>query len=117
MVHANLFPAEDAARFPDNAWADPITGALVVTSARGIVEDRSYGRLLTAFGVTRAESRLADAVLSGLSLDQFAELQGLSSHTVRNQMRALLRKTETRTQQDFIRKILLLINPIEVLHS
>lgn len=117
MIHANIFRGDDGQRFPENVWSDPVTGALVITSASGAIDKPNYEGCLRAFGATKAESKLAAALVSGLTLDEFAAANDLSGHTVRNQMRALLRKTETRSQQEFIRKVVRLANPLRELRT
>ena len=111
MVHANIFPSDIGEEFPGNVWSDPVIGALVVA---GIIpaEEATYEDLVTAFGATSAEAKLAAAVIAGQSLYEFADNCGVSRHTVRNQMRALLRKTDTLNQRQFVRKILSYVSPI-----
>ena len=59
--------------------------------------------LRDAFGFTPAEVRLALAVLNDFSVAEYADANRLSRHTVRNQMRAVLRKSGTRKQSELVR--------------
>ena len=66
-----------------------------------------------SLGATPAEALLAEAIISGQSLYDFADTNSLSRHTVRNQMRALLQKTSTSSQTDFVRKMYMLSSPFK----
>lgn len=58
--------------------------------------------LRSAFGMTQAEAMLAVALCRGASLAEFAEARGISIHTARTQLRALLGKTRTERQADLV---------------
>ncbi len=105
VIHRHIFPAAADHRFPCSAWSDPVAGAFVITGPSGLGEETSYEQLASTFGATPAEARLAAAIMTGQSLNEYAEANTLSPHTVRNQMRALLQKTGTRNQADFIRRL------------
>ena len=55
-----------------------------------------------ALGVTPAEARLAFAMLHDKTLQEYADEQEISIHTVRIQMRSLLAKTNTRRQSELV---------------
>jgi len=55
------------------------------------------------FRLTPAEQRLAGHFLNGVTLREAAEREGVSLHTVRNQMKQILHKTECRRQVDLVR--------------
>ncbi len=55
-----------------------------------------------AFGLTQAEAGLAVGLCRGRSLAEFAAERGISIHTVRTQLRALLGKTRTERQADLV---------------
>ena len=116
MLHAHLFPEQAELAFPTNVWADPIAGAIVIAGANDLA-DRSYADLARGLGATAAEARLAEALLGGESLYDYADRRGLSRHTVRNQMRALLLKSGTRNQTDFMRTMLHLASPLRSFES
>lgn len=59
----------------------------------------------SALNLTPAEARLALAVASRKSLKQYAAEAGISFHTARAQMRALLDKTDTHRQVDLVHKL------------
>ena len=58
--------------------------------------------LRSAFGLTQAEAMLAVGLCRGASLGEFAQERGISIHTVRTQLRALLGKTRTDRQADLV---------------
>lgn len=55
-----------------------------------------------AFGLTQAEAMLAVGLCRGASLAEFAAERGISIHTARTQLRALLGKTRTERQADLV---------------
>lgn len=111
VFHAHIFPESVEINFPEAVWADPVVGALVICSSDGLEAQPAYGKLIEGFGATPAETTLAEALLSGMSLYDYASLNKLSRHTVRNQMRALLTKTQTRNQTEFVHNMLQLASP------
>lgn len=58
------------------------------------------------FGLTRAEARLAAHLLGGGTTASYAAKQGLSPHTVRNQLRAIYAKTNTNRQVSLLQLLL-----------
>lgn len=61
------------------------------------------GRL---YGLTRAETRIADGLLQGSDLRETAESLGVSYHTARSQSKSIYAKTGTRGQADLMRLLL-----------
>ena len=61
--------------------------------------------LIHRYRLTRAESRLALAIISGESLRQYSETKGVGIETVRTQMKQILSKTGTHRQLDFIKLV------------
>lgn len=59
--------------------------------------------LRTLFGLTPAEARLALELTRSADLQQAAEQLNLSANTVKSQLRAVFRKTNTRRQQELVR--------------
>jgi DNA-binding CsgD family transcriptional regulator len=55
-----------------------------------------------ATGLTQAEARLAKALVSGASPNEYAEAAGISPNTVRRQLAAAFLKTETNKQSELI---------------
>lgn len=112
ILHAHPFPSTCDHDFPEAVWSDPVVGAIVVSGAFGLENDPGYRRLALSLGATEAEARLAQSLMDGNTLYEYADSRGLSRHTVRNQMRALLHKTDTRNQTDFVRRLQRLASPL-----
>ena len=55
------------------------------------------------FGLSQAEIRLAQALLTGMEATEYARDAGISANTVRSQLRSLFDKTGTRRQTDLVR--------------
>ena len=58
--------------------------------------------LTDLFGLTLAESRLAECLIQGISPTQYAAQQTLSQNTVRNQLKSIFEKTGVRRQSDLV---------------
>lgn len=102
VIHSHIFPERAQHDFPGSVWSDPVAGAFVIAGRLGLNPSQPYTDIVTGFGATPAEARIAQALMDGNSLYEFADANDLSRHTVRNQMRALLHKTGARNQADFI---------------
>jgi len=59
--------------------------------------------LQSIYGLTNAEGRLVEALLTGLTLESFAEQSYISVNTVRTHLKSVYRKTETNRQPELIR--------------
>jgi DNA-binding CsgD family transcriptional regulator/PAS domain-containing protein len=59
--------------------------------------------LRQTYGLTPAETEIANALLTGFSLEEIAQLRKVSIGTVRSQMKGLMGKTDTQRQGDLIR--------------
>jgi len=59
--------------------------------------------LRSIYGLTNAEGRLVEALLTGLTLESFAEQSHISVNTVRTHLKSVYRKTETNRQPELIR--------------
>ena len=73
---------------------------LILDPERG--EPSPRDRLEDLFGLTRAEARVAAGLLDGQSPNQIAAALGVSVHTVRSQVRAILGKSGTSSQLQFV---------------
>ena len=58
--------------------------------------------LTSRFGLTAAETALSEALLSGMTLKQFAQARGVSIHTVRAQLGAVFEKTGVSQQSQLV---------------
>lgn len=59
--------------------------------------------LKTLFGLTSAETQIANALLTGLSVEEIAELRSVTPGTLRVQLKAIFQKTNTRRQSELVR--------------
>jgi DNA-binding CsgD family transcriptional regulator len=62
--------------------------------------------LRQAFGLTRAEASVAVALSSGRGVDEIARMRGVSIGTLRNQLKIILAKTDTRRQAGLVALLL-----------
>jgi DNA-binding CsgD family transcriptional regulator/PAS domain-containing protein len=90
-----LSPAPPAALTP---WSESGVAAIAFVKTLGMTRSPGVDRLRATWGFTRAESRLADLLLQGTTLEAAAQRTGISKNTVRTQLRGLLEKTGTQRQ-------------------
>lgn len=91
---------------PGGCFVNFSAGYLVVIFIERISEPISLDELLIQrYRLTKAESRLAQAVASGETLRHFSERNNLGIETVRTQMKQILSKTGTHRQLDFIKLV------------
>ena len=57
------------------------------------------------YGLTPAESRLAEALMAGQTLADYGDLSQLTRNTLKTQLRSLFEKTDTKRQSDLIRSL------------
>lgn len=83
---------------PRHHALNPSSGPLALVA---LLDNQPRGELLAdIFQLTPAERRLAELVSRGLTPEQSAQRLGVSINTVRSQLRALFRKTETERQAE-----------------
>jgi len=75
--------------------------AVIMTPSSSHVELRAED-IRAAAGLTPAEARLAQALVSGATLSEYAEAAGLSINTVRRHLASAFFKTETNKQGELI---------------
>lgn len=85
-----------------DAIIDP--GPLVMLVVHGSLEIASLPMdlLWRAFSLTESEARLAEALLAGATLADFAKEREVSKQTLRNQLVGVMRKTGTRRQSELV---------------
>lgn len=85
-----------------DAILDP--GPLVMLVVHGSQEMSSLPTdlLWRAFSLTESEARLAEALLGGATLADFAKEREVSKQTLRNQLVGVMRKTGTRRQSELV---------------
>lgn len=99
--------ARQAVRGPQHyqlhdAILDP--GPLVMLVVHGSLNASSLpiDLLWRAFGLTESEARLAEALLNGDTLADFAQERAVSKQTLRNQLVGVMRKTGTGRQSELV---------------
>lgn len=85
-----------------DAMLDP--GPLVMLVVHGSLEVSSLPTdlLWRSFSLTDSEARLAEALLNGATLADFAKEREVSKQTLRNQLVGVMRKTGTRRQSELV---------------
>ena len=85
-----------------DAILDP--GPLVMLVVHGSIEIAALPMdlLWRSFGLTESEARLAEALLGGATLADFAKERAVSKQTLRNQLVGVMRKTGTRRQSELV---------------
>jgi DNA-binding CsgD family transcriptional regulator len=80
--------------------------ALILVSDPEFRDSMLAARLARTFGLTGAETRLAAYLARGERLSSIAQETGLALSTLRAQLRAVFKKTETTRQADLVRIVL-----------
>ena len=112
LLHAHVMPRDVDHGFPSICWTDPVIGAFVVSGTFGCDQTSSISTLAKVLGATPAEARLAQALASGEILADYADRIGIRRVTARNQLQALLNKTETHSQAQLVSLLLSLQSPL-----
>lgn len=77
----------------------------VFISASGCAHLRTEA-LSALYGFTSAEAKLASLIADGLSLEDAANVLGISIHTVRTQLKAIFTKTQVSRQTELVARLL-----------
>ncbi len=90
-------------------WASPFgqhaAGAVFVSDPSAQVQPL-VNSLCSLYQLTLAEARLAQALVNGLTLQEYADRQAVSIHTVRSQFKSAALKVGVARQADFVRTVL-----------
>lgn len=94
---------------PLPAWSSPFgersTAAVFLSDPRKLIGSL-VGMLRELYGMTPAEARLTEAMVNGLTPQEFADRQQISLHTVRSQFKAAAARVGTTRQADLVRIVL-----------
>lgn len=94
-------------QLPDNLGALAIKPLTVMIIGDPDTSDRSPSdRLRGLYGLAAAEARLAAALVSGLTLQQYAEANGVTRNTAATQLKSIMTKLGAGRQSDVVRIIL-----------
>ncbi len=66
------------------------------------------------YGLTTKESRLAEALLNGETLERFCRTRCVSANTARTQLKSIYQKTGTHRQAELVRTLATLFGPLEL---
>jgi len=106
-VERSGVPAYGVSVHPLLAPAEAPSGAVALVFIHDPLSQRNAGveRFCQLFKLTRAEARVASALCSGLSPDEYAEQNQISSNTVYTHIRHLKEKTGSRRMTELIHKL------------
>lgn len=94
---------------PLPSWSSPFgeRSAAAIFISNPLATIGSLGQMLAnLYGMTPAEARLTEALVNGLSPQEYAERQQVSLHTVRAQFKSAAAKAGTSRQAELVRVIL-----------
>ena len=102
MINIDVFPASASLRLSNER--------LTVLRLRhsSAFSEADVDSLAAVFHLTQAEARVLGALADGHSLTDYAELAGVSEHTIRNQIRVLMRKMQCTRQAELVKLALLI---------
>jgi DNA-binding CsgD family transcriptional regulator len=80
-------------------WQTPLALVLVIEAGKNLSTLQLLGKL---YDLSPAELRVASALLSGKSPEEYAQQAGVTLNTVRSQLKNLFRKTDTRRQSELV---------------
>ncbi|MFN4237689.1 MAG: hypothetical protein ACK4FZ_10690 [Vogesella sp.] len=93
---------------PDASWESTYTRYLLILNDSRQLRVAPASQLRELFDLSPAEARLAHALASGCTLDDYAAANCVSVNTVRSQLRQVLAKTGESRQQDLVRSLLMI---------
>jgi len=85
-----------------DAILDPGPLVMLVVHGSGEMASLPTDLLWRAFSLTESEGELAEALLQGETLADFAKVRAVSKQTLRNQLVGVMRKTGTRRQSELV---------------
>ena len=92
---------------------DFLTGALITIIDPEEQTSVSTKGLKELYGLTGAESAIADLMVKGMSNQSISEIRGVTMGTIKSQIKSVLSKTDTKNRTDLIRRVLSINIPIK----
>lgn len=89
-----------------------LRGALITIIDTARLPKLDMTRFVALYGLTSAEADVCSRMMDGLTAAEIAEHRNTSPTTTKNQIAAILAKTNTRRRVDFIKLVLKVIPPI-----
>lgn len=93
---------------PRRPWDLSFAPRAIITARTGIRSDRPVRALIAAFGLTRAEADIALRLTSGATRPEIAALRGVSTETLKAQIRSLYEKMGCNRESQLVRIVTLL---------
>jgi DNA-binding CsgD family transcriptional regulator len=90
----------------DEPGRESVSGSILFVSDVGATPDLDLRPVASLYGLTRAESRLLEALLSGETIGSHARNGGITLNTVKGHLSQLFRKTQTCRQSELVIRIL-----------
>lgn len=97
----------------ETAGAEDTFDVVVRISDPGSITDISLAQLEDIFALSAAEAEVAVCLVNGLKLSDIAEYKGVSTETVRTQVKNIFHKLGVSKQQEVIRVILQALIPLQ----
>ena len=94
----------------DRTTHEDRTAALIYIWNPALRSESLSGTLTQLYGLTGAEARLASLLATGIRLDGAAERLRITRNTARNQLQSIFAKTGTTRQNEFLVRILGLLD-------
>jgi len=110
--HLQVWGAPLLSGVNDGSGASPRVGVVVVSDPdQNATVPGSV--LKSLYGLTATESRLAEALVNGLSVEQFATASKTSYNTARSHLKSIFVKTRTNRQVDLVRLLARMISNLK----
>ncbi|WP_336967795.1 helix-turn-helix transcriptional regulator [Sphingobium aromaticiconvertens] len=93
---------------PRRAWDLPFAPRAIITARLGTPTDRQARALIGTFHLTRAEADIALRIASGATRPAIAAARGVSTETLKAQIRSLYEKTGCNRESQLVRIVTLL---------
>jgi DNA-binding CsgD family transcriptional regulator len=90
----------------DQPGRENLSGSILFVSDAVATPDLDLRPAATLYGLTRAESRLLEALLSGETIGSYARNGGITLNTVKGHLAQLFRKTQTCRQSELVLRVL-----------
>jgi DNA-binding CsgD family transcriptional regulator len=89
----------------DFACLAPVAHSMIFLFDEAAIPPSPICLITKLYGLTPAESRLAEALLAGQSLADYGDRAGLTRNTLKTHLRSLFDKTETARQSELVRRL------------
>lgn len=98
----------EAHPLPARPWALPFAPRAIVVARLGEATDRHAGILMRTFALTRAEADIAVRLASGQSRAEISLARGVSTETLKAQIRSIYEKTGCNRESQLVRLVSLI---------